>query len=138
MGPSMRRTFAFVVVALVMFVGKVGSAAEPDAWSKRYDAARSDIIDGRFGRAEIEFRALAAEAKSEGQRMLAIEMARLSAEYGARSAQGRPAPAAPAAPLIRSTDELTLLYASSFLYGAGVGLAPPRSPRPPRGRRGRD
>src|SRR5690242_9026787 len=57
----------------------------PGSWADRYDRARNDMIEGRVREAEIVFRALAADATTEGERTLALEMARLSAAYVARA-----------------------------------------------------
>jgi hypothetical protein len=90
--------------------------ATVDAWRQGYEAARARMVEGKWREAEGRFRALAASAPSDGQRSLAEEMARLADSYAIRAAEIRAEP-----PAIRSTDELTLLYASSFLYGAGTG-----------------
>jgi hypothetical protein len=92
-------------------------AEEADAWSRRWEAARSDLVEGRFDRAERAFRALAVEADTAARRERADAMARLAAEYSAR-ATASPVASASAT---RTTEELTLLYASAFLYGAGTG-----------------
>jgi hypothetical protein len=94
--------------------------ASRSEWRKRYDAAREDLVDGRFRRAEVALRALAVEAESASDRALALEMARLATEYAERAEAGGRAPPRPGRD-IRTTDELTLLYASSFLYGVGTG-----------------
>jgi hypothetical protein len=73
------------------------------------------MIEGHFDVAERSFEALALEAPTEAQRTLAREMANLSRDYATRRArESMPS-------VMRSTDELTLLYASAFLYGAGTG-----------------
>ncbi len=117
-----RRLLAIVLAALVLSAWPTSARAdEPDAWTARYDRARADMIEGRVREAEREFKALAGEARTEGERTLALEMARLSATYAARADAARAArPSAPRAS-VRSTDELTLLYTSAFLYGAGTG-----------------
>ena len=121
---------AFAVLALLSSVAPAHAeeprAAAPasqtsrTAWRKRYDAARDDLVDGRFRRAEVALRALAVEAETASDRALAREMARLAAEYAERAEAGVGAPRGPRRD-IRTSDELTLLYASSFLYGVGTG-----------------
>lgn len=113
LGAVIRRV-AFAIATLLTCVR--AAAAEPPSWPERYDAARALMMDGRYAEAEAEFRELAAQSTTESQRVLATEMASLAAAYGARA---KP-PAKPPRE-IRSTDELTLLYATSFLYGAGTG-----------------
>lgn len=117
-----RRLAAIALAALVLDAWPASAAAaEPDTWTARYDRARLDMIEGRVREAEREFKALALEARTEGERTLALEMARLSSAYAARADAARTAPPAPPKASIRSTDELTLLYTSAFLYGAGTG-----------------
>lgn len=93
-------------------------------WHARYEAARRDLVEGRFRRAAIAFRALALEASDDRDRSFALELARLSIEYAERAEAGHPFGVAEPTSRddIRSSDELTLLYASSFLYGAGTGV----------------
>lgn len=93
-------------------------ATDASPWSARYDAARGAMLEGDFERSKEEFRALAALAPSNAERTLALEMARLAAAYASREPRfASPMPVRS----IRSTDELTLLYVSAFLYGAGTG-----------------
>lgn len=123
----MRRTLAALVVSAVATLASPAAAqsapsAQPDAWALRYDRARSDMIEGRVRESEAEFRALAAQARTPGERTLALEMARLSAAYVAREDQTKRAPKnVHPRDAIRTTDELTLFYTSAFLYGAGTG-----------------
>lgn len=124
---AMRRTLSALAVAAVALVATPASAEEqaqpaPDAWAQRYDRARNDMIEGRVREAEMEFKALAAQARTPAERTLALEMARLSAAYAARAdATKKPARDAHPRDAIRTTDELTLFYTSAFLYGAGTG-----------------
>jgi hypothetical protein len=90
-----------------------------DDWGARYDAARAKMIDGRFRDAERDLRALALEARTNGDRLLALEMAKLAAAYAERTEPVLPASPTPE---VRSGDEITLLYASAFLYGVGSGV----------------
>jgi hypothetical protein len=100
----------------------------PAEWSSRYDAARKQLVDGHFRAAETEFLDLAVNAPSDVDRRLAVELARLAASQAARQElQMATTPGAPGTleePTVRrrrSRDEITLLYATSFLYGAGTG-----------------
>jgi len=98
-------------------------ASDRERWRFRYEEAREDLVEGRFREAEIALRALALEAGSETDRRLALELAALAlryadlAESGAARPRTRPSPRRP----IRTADELTLLYGTSFLYGIGTG-----------------
>ncbi len=85
----------------------------PRAWRERYEEARTSIVDGRWQDAQPILRELSARAPDEPHRVLAVELERLAAAYAERDARARRP--------IRSSDELTLLYASSFLYGVGSG-----------------
>lgn len=130
----MRRTLLAIACAAAAFVGAPRDASaqstnadaekapEPGSWAARYDLARGAMIEGRVREAEAEFNALAREAKTDGERTLAREMARLSAAYVAREDAAHKAKRhARPHEAVRTTDELTLLYTSAFLYGAGTG-----------------
>jgi len=108
---------------------------EPSSWDARYDLAYTALSEGRLREAASRFHELARTARNDRERALAHELARLateSADSGASWPKAGPVvgpvpsasspPAAPPAPAIRSADELTLLYASSFLYGVGTGV----------------
>lgn len=88
-------------------------------WRARYDRARQRMLDGEYRLAERELRDLEARAETEADRALAHEVADLAKAYADRlesaSTYARPQRA------VRTTDELTVLYVSSFLYGAGTG-----------------
>jgi hypothetical protein len=107
---------ALVSFALTLTCATTASA-DGATWAERYGAARTDMVEGRYTKAEAEFRKLAAQATNDSQRTLATEMASLAGSYASRSAATPPTRARE----IRSTDELTLLYATAFLYGAGTG-----------------
>ncbi len=94
-----------------------------DPWQTRYDRARAKMLEGRFREAESDFRALSSEAKG-AERTLAEEMANLARSYAERVERTLPDPPPSAfrKGRPRSTDELTLLYTSAFLYGAGTGI----------------
>lgn len=93
-------------------------AAEAD-WRRDYDRTREKLLSGHFAEAEGELRDLAERAPSEADRALAMEMARLAEHWSAHAVSSRPV--RPTKRLVRTTDELTLLYTTSFLYGAGSG-----------------
>jgi hypothetical protein len=101
-------------------------AVEEPSWDARYAAAYEVLSAGRFAEAATLFHALARTAPSERERVLAHELARFASESAESPAAARPVAPAPATPTrarpIRSTDELTLLYASGFMYGAGSGV----------------
>ncbi len=93
------------------------------AWDARYEAARKRLVGGDYRGAAIDFRALAATAPSEGDRLLALEMVRIAQQWARHEELATPPAevAAPSGRLLRTTDELSVLYASAFLYGAGTG-----------------
>lgn len=88
------------------------------AWRRRYDAAREEMLAGRFREAQVQFLALSAEAPTTLDRDLAREMARVAGGWADRDA----AKSVTSSPSIRTRSELTLLYATSFLYGVGTGV----------------
>lgn len=93
-------------------------AAEAD-WRRDYDRTREKLLAGHFAEAEAELRDLAERAPSDLDRSLALEMAGLAETWAAQASSTRPV--RPTKRLVRTTDELTLLYTTSFLYGAGTG-----------------
>jgi len=99
--------------------------AQGGSWEARYEAAQAAFVAGRLREAAALFHALARTALSEGERIIAHEMARLASESAEReeaAAPPKPAPLVAPSRAVRGTDELTLLYASGFLYGAGSGV----------------
>lgn len=98
-------------------------ATNSPSWSTRYDAARKHLVDREYREAESAFLDLALDAPTDVDRRLAVEMARVAATWASREAPLPPAtePTGAAAFRPRTRDEITLLYASSFLYGAGTG-----------------
>jgi hypothetical protein len=95
--------------------------AGPSSWTSRYEAARARFLAGDYATAEAELRELAETAESDVDRRLAIELADIAAALVAR-ATPRPKPSPAPAPNVRSRDEISILYASAFLYGAGTGV----------------
>jgi hypothetical protein len=104
------------------------AASDAPSWDERYDAAYASLAAGRFREAASLFHALARTARSERERVLAHELARLATESAERDEPWRPSdvnaavPPSSAPKPLRGTDELTLLYASGLLYGAGSGV----------------
>src|SRR5690606_22424884 len=128
---AMRRRSTLALLALLTLGAMAGArpaaAAEPaeiaadgetadEAWRTRYGAARAQMLEGKWHEAETELRALASSAKNDGDRRLAEEMADLAASHAAR--QGAIVAKLKTAredATVRTSDELKLLYASSFL-----------------------
>jgi hypothetical protein len=105
----------------------VPAAEEPPAtWPQRYETARKHLVAGEHRLAEQEFIALAADAPSDPERRLAIEMARIASSWAGgpeatwRALEPKPGPV-PMVARVRTRDEITLLYATSFMYGVGTG-----------------
>ena len=99
------------------------AGAKEKSWEARYDEAYTLLREGKLREASSKFHALAHTARTESERFHAHEMARLASESADEAEQQAAAAekAARARP-IRGSDELTLLYASAFLYGAGSGV----------------
>jgi hypothetical protein len=91
------------------------ASADPGepAWRERYERAKDALARGRATEAAKEFEALAAEAPTPADERLAREFLDV-----ARTAERRYE--AYFAPHVRSPDELTVLYASAFVYGLGT------------------
>jgi hypothetical protein len=123
------RAAAVGALALTLCSPAVAAAEEPpEAWSTRYEAARKHLVGGEYRLAEVEFVGLAADAPSEAERRLAIEMARIAASWATGQDASwhalEPRALTPPAPLVRrvrTRDEITLLYTTSFIYGVGTG-----------------
>ena len=97
--------------------------ADGKSWDERYDDAYTALSEGRLREASSRFHALARSARTDQERTVAHELGRLASERADQeeAADAKAAAAANVRP-IRTTDELTLLYASGFLYGAGSGV----------------
>src|SRR5260221_2743553 len=99
--------------------------AQSPSWIDRYELARELLIKGEYRLAYTEFTALAQAAPNEADRRLAEEMAHVSAQWAARSDASWRSSEPPASSTMtrprRTTDEISILYTSGFLYGAGTG-----------------
>ncbi len=96
------------------------SAPVASAWEQAFRAARAELDRGDLSLAYVHFTELAASAKTPEDRRLATELAavcrtQLEHKYGPR------VPVGPGAPRIRTSDELSVLYGTAFLYGLGTG-----------------
>jgi hypothetical protein len=83
------------------------------AWRVRFDHAKTTLAGGHPSAAAEEFATLAADAATPEDARLARELLEV-----ARAAAHRVEPGAGAH--IRTTDELTVLYTSAFIYGLGT------------------
>jgi hypothetical protein len=122
----MHRLTGALVFAAIFAASAPAWADEPSPaqeWSGRYEHARRLLVEGDYRHAETAFLDLAVDAPTDIDRRLAAEMARLAALSAAREEATIPPPdaATESGPRIRTRDEITLLYATSFLYGAGTG-----------------
>lgn len=89
-------------------------AREPSrAWKERYVRARTDLVEARYERAERELVELAKIAPTAAEAALALDLADLARASQARAART-------GGPHVRTTDELSVLYSSAFLYGLGT------------------
>ncbi len=88
------------------------SSAASTQWDERYDEARTALIEDRHGEAATMFDELARTAENAEDRRLASEFAAIARERLARIP--------PPQPDLRTTDELSLLYTSAFVYGFGT------------------
>jgi hypothetical protein len=88
--------------------------AEHAAWRDRYDAARQALVDGRDQEAAAEFEDLVQSAPTSEDRKVAEEFAAVARERAGNKRRE------PLQPKIRTTDELSILYTTAFLYGFGT------------------
>ena len=81
------------------------------AWSERYARARATLLEEQYASAARMLGELAESAATQGQRELATELASIArAKLASSDTQ----------PALRTTDELTTLYATAILYGLGT------------------
>ena len=98
-----------------VLVTQAGNAATDEArWRERYAHARAALIEGHDKEAARELEALAGDAPTDDDAKLARELASVARATARRSG-------GPEEPHIRSSDELSVLYASAFIYGLGTG-----------------
>lgn len=105
---SPRQTFIGVSAAVAVLLVSELSHAHDD-WQARYDDARSALIEGHDAQAAAQFDKLARTAPTEEQRKLAQEFSQVARARAAKQAKGDPT--------IRTSDEISLLYTTAFIYG---------------------
>jgi hypothetical protein len=89
------------------------TAAAASSWRERYERARRMLVEGDASRAAAEFDALAASAPSAEDERLALELGRVAKESSRKPIRAE-------RPDIRTSDELSILYSTAFLYGLGT------------------
>lgn len=111
----LRRCVALSGLLLAQLLPATASA-EPSAseWHARYAHARTLLVDGHAAEAATVFESLASDAPTDHDAELARELASV-ARASANKEIG------PKSPHIRTSDELSVLYASAFIYGLGTG-----------------
>ncbi len=96
-------------------------------WDYRYKAARDRLVNGDFASASQQFRDLAASTHDGSRQRLAIAQAELAEEWQHRGLvlirQSMLGEAQLSAKSVgeRTSDEISVLYTSSVLYGIGTG-----------------
>jgi len=106
---------SFVVLLAMLLVTTRASAAPDDApWRERYMRARTLLTEGHAEDAARAFEALAIEAPTQEDSDLARELASVARESANKQVTVR-------SPHVRSSDELSILYAGAFIYGLGSG-----------------
>jgi len=112
---SLRRGLACLVALAVLLCSTAVSATpDPEAWHARYERAKKLLAEGRAAEAAAEFEALEQGAPTTTDERLVRELESVALEAAQR--QQKPPPS----PNVRSSDELTVLYASAFVYGLGT------------------
>ena len=84
-----------------------------DAWRERYTRARGDLVEGRYQRAERELIELAKIAPTPADAARALDLADLARASRMRAERT-------GGPHVRTSDELSVLYTSAFIYGLGT------------------
>jgi hypothetical protein len=95
-------------------VASAAPAPDPEAWRARYERAKQMLAEGRAAEAAEEFEALEEGAPTTADERLVRELEAVA--LAAAQRQQKPPPPAN----VRSSDELTFLYASAFIYGLGT------------------
>ncbi len=99
---------------LIFLVAATSAGASEGEWRARYEAARHRIARGECESVLAELDSLASSAPTDTDRNLAREMAIVCREAL------RPAEVVLPPSRLRTTDEMTLLYANAFVYGLGT------------------
>ena len=101
-----------LLALLALFASARAAAAEVDRteWDTRYAQARADLVAGREERANAAFERLATDAPTPEDARRADELAEICRAKIQRNAD---------VALIRTPQELTLLYSTAFIYGLG-------------------
>jgi hypothetical protein len=89
-------------------------SAVAEGWHERYQRAQEALIRGDDTAAATEFDALAVTAKTPEDRKVAEEMAKVARAKASLAARK------PVVGHIRTSDELSLLYTTAFVYGFGT------------------
>lgn len=98
---------------------------EVSRWESDFSRARTWLRDGQFAAAAAAFSALAERADNATRKRAALEASWLAIYWSKRGyalTLRRAEAAIPSRPDRRSTDEIALLYTSSFFYGLGSGF----------------
>lgn len=103
----------FLLSLLVLGLSRPALAG-PTSWRVRYEAARHKVARGECESAIVDLDELAATAPADEERHLAEEMASVCRETL------KPSVSVPDPARLRTTDEMTLLYANAFVYGLGT------------------
>ena len=80
-------------------------------WDARYARAKADLVAGRDAEADVAFDALAANAPTPEDARRAQELSDICRSKLKRQADGA---------VLRTQQELTLLYSTAFVYGLGT------------------
>jgi hypothetical protein len=114
----MRLSWRLLAGLIVLFASPLANAQSEGAlpaptWRERYVRARADVVEGRYARAARELTELAKTAPSPADAELALDLADLARASAARLARTE-------GPHVRTSDELSVLYSSAFVYGLGT------------------
>lgn len=108
---TLRTWLSFVVVFLAW---SSTAFAAHDEWRERYQRARAALIEHREQDALDELEQIAESAPTTEERKAALELAEVARARLAIERRQVPQPK------IRTSDELALLYTTSFIYGFGT------------------
>jgi hypothetical protein len=110
-----QRSLATLVFLIALSSSKLASATPntDTTWRERYRHAKTTLANGHPSAAAQEFAALADDAPTPADATLARELLTLARDTARRIEPG-------AGAHVRTSDELTVLYTSAFVYGLGT------------------
>jgi hypothetical protein len=103
-----------LALAWLLAPGALRAAPDEGSWRARYAHGKALLVQGHPDQAARVFEALADDPPSDADGRLARELASLARQTAAAHPKAN-------GPHLRTSDELSVLYTSAFVYGLGTG-----------------